>query len=357
MNEVHPSRLLVDLTALRANYRWLAQTAVGAEAGAVVKGDGYGLGLARIARALAQEGARTFFVATLAEAVQLRSVLPQVGILVLGGAWRGDVGRFRHHRLVPVLNSVAQVRDWLDLAGGADWWLHVDTGMSRLGVDDQALATLGAAASLSGLVGVMTHLACADRPADPVNAEQLRRFDAVRAHFPGRRTSIANSAGILLGGPWLGDLARPGIALYGIQPQQGGGAPLRPVGRFQARVQQLRSVDRPLRVGYGGTHAQRDGVLLTLAAGYADGYPRALGNRGWVGCRGRHLPVVGRVSMDSLVVDASALAAAGELPAVGEWVDLWGGDVDAEALAACIDTIAYELLVQVGSRVPRIALV
>lgn len=346
------SRVLVDLEALGANWRALAGRAGDARCAGVVKADGYGLGAVPVTHALAAVGCRDFFVATSAEGLALRARFPDLRILVFDGPWPGEETLYRDARLTPVLNTREQVARWRVHGGGGPWWLHVDTGMSRLGVDPEEAA----ACSGPGLEGLLTHFACADEPASVHNDRQRETFEAVHAALrtahPRLERSLANSAAVLLGTPYHGTLLRPGIGLYGSEPVPDRPAGLRCVARFQARVAQLRPVRRPLTVGYGATHVQQGGILATLAAGYADGYPRRLGNVASVAWEGRTLPLVGRVSMDTMVADASGVPGL----AAGDWVDLMGGGVDIDALAARAGTIAYELLTGLGRRVPRIYL-
>lgn len=349
--------LTVDLGALTANYRALCARVAPSVCAPVVKADAYGLGLAPVARALAAAGARTFFVAQLAEGLTLRRLLPDAEVLVLDGVAAGRVAEFAAARLVPVLNSLVQVRRWAGEAPGAPAALHLDTGMARLGLSAGEAAALAADPFLVSRLAlrlVMTHLACADEPEHALNRAQLERFADRRAGLPDAPTSIGNSAGILLGPAWHGDLVRPGLALYGASPVPGLDAELRPVVALHARVLQVRALEDRDTVGYGATwHSAGPGRAAVLGLGYADGYPRSLGNRGFGVLRGRRLPVIGRVSMDSTVVDARAADAG---LAEGSWVRMLGGDVDLDVVAALAGRSVYELLTGLGSRVERVYL-
>lgn len=339
------ARLLVDLAALRANYRTLAATAPGA--GAVVKADGYGLGARRVAEALHREGCADFFVATVAEGLELAGRLGEARIYVFSGPMDADdAGRMAENGLTPVLNDSAQVAQWqryrhLPAA------VHVDTGMHRLGFDfenfdptpfDGLLVTL-----------VLSHLANADRRDDTLSDLQAARYAALTRLFPGARTSLGNSAGVLSG---IGsDVARPGIALYGANPFATGRSPMRPVATLEARVVGLRTVRPGEPVGYGGTfRTAHETRVAVLGVGYADGVPRAISNRGVVAYRGQRLPVVGRISMDLMHVDVTA---ARSPVAVGDWLEVFGHTVRVDDLAAAAGTIPYEVLTGIGSRVVR----
>ena len=326
--------LHVDLQAIVAN--WLRLRAVhGADVAGVLKADGYGLGAVEVGRALLAAGCRHFFVAHLAEGVALRAALgPGPMVAVLNG-FEGAADVW------PVVNNLAAAR-----AACGPVLLHVDTGMARLGLD---VAELSALPPLD-VRYVMTHLACADEPAHPLNAAQKERFAAVRAAFPGVPTSFANSSGIFLGEGFGSDLARPGAALFGINPTPGRPNPMRCVLRLDAPIIQLRDVPAGTPVGYGATWvAPRPSRIATVAAGYADGYPRSLSDRGLGVLAGRPVPVVGRVSMDLTAFDVTGVEAA-----LGDMLTLMGPENPPDALAARAGTIGYELLTSLGSRYRRI---
>ena len=339
------ARLTVDLAALRANYRTLAATAPGT--GAVVKADGYGLGARRVAEALRREGCADFFVATVAEGLDLAGRLGEARIYVFSGPMDADdAGRMAEHGLTPVLNDSAQVARWqryrrLPVA------VHVDTGMHRLGFDFENFD----AAPFDGLLVtlVLSHLANADRRDDPLSDRQAARYGALTHLFPGARTSLGNSAGVLSG---IGsDVARPGIALYGGNPFATGRSPMRPVATLEARVLGLRTVRPGEPVGYGGTfRTGHETRVAIVGAGYADGVPRAVSNRGVVAHRGQRLTVIGRISMDLMHVDVTP---ARSPVAVGDWLEVFGRTVRVDDVAAAAGTIPYEVLTGIGSRVVR----
>jgi len=346
----HSAALRVDLDALARNFRALRARAEPAECAAVVKANAYGLGVERVARRLEREGCRKFFVATLAEARELRAIVTAAEIYVFEGAVDGAVAKLAELYARPVLNTLEQVERWRGRGAAA---LHLDTGMNRLGLGLAEVAALAKRRELTaGLALVMTHLACADEPDHPQNREQLERFERLRAQLPATPTSIGNSAGTLLGGPYRGDVVRPGIALYGGNPFSDRPNPMEAVVTLTAPVLQLRDLDEPQPVGYGATYlASPPARLAVVGLGYADGYPRNLGNCGAAAVQGRRVPVVGRVSMDLICVDVGALPR--DAVRVGDSVELIGPTVGLDEVAAEAGTISYEILTGLGSRVTR----
>lgn len=352
--------LTIDLDAIVANWRLLAAQVAPADCAAVVKADAYGLGAARVAPALAAAGCRHFFVAHLDEAVVLKPQLPAGATLaVLHGPMPGAEDVFVENGIRPVLNSRAQIDGWRALAQRLDRELpaaiQIDTGMARVGLapdELQAIASDRDALTGIGVALVMSHLACADEPAHPANVQQLRRFAEARRLLPAAPASLANSSGIFLGPGWHFDLARPGAALYGIAPVPGQPNPMRPVVKLEGRVVQTRSIGADTPVGYAeGWRSTRPTRIATVAVGYADGWLRALGNRvsAWSG--GVELPVVSRVSMDTITLDAGALPE-GALPP-GSRVELLGARQGIDAVAAAAGTIGYEILTGLGTRYAR----
>lgn len=352
--------LTIDLGAIVANWRLLQGRAPGAACAAVLKADAYGLGAAQVGPALAAAGCRQFFVAHLDEALALKPLLPADAVLwVLHGPMPGSEADFAAHGVRPVLNSRAQVDAWRALARRLDRELpaavQIDTGMARLGLAPAELQALAADADAwCGLrvALVMSHLACADVPADPANAEQLRRFLLARRRLPAAPASLANSSGIFLGPDFQFDLVRPGAALHGIAPVPGQPNPLRPAVRLDARVIQVRAIDAGTPVGYGGAWCNdRPTRIATVAVGYADGWLRSGGNRGAAWFGDVALPIVGRVSMDTLTLDAGALPDGALQP--GMAVTLIGERAPVDAVAAEAGTIGYELLTALGRRYTR----
>jgi alanine racemase len=344
------ARLTIDLEALARNYRLLRERAAPAECGAVVKADAYGLGVAPVVRRLAREGCRRLFVATLAEARELRAIASDAMIYVFEGAVEGAADALAALGARPVLNSVEQIERWGARGPAA---LHLDTGMNRLGLGADEVAQLVTRRDLLAALElelVMTHLACADVPEHPLNREQLERFERLRRQLPAAPTSIGNSAGALIDAAHRGDLVRPGIALYGGNPFANRENPMESVATLKAPILQLRDIGEPAPVGYGATYlATPPARLAIVALGYADGYPRNLGNKGVAAVGSQRVPVVGRVSMDLIAVDV------GRLPRVrvGDPVEFIGPTVALDEVAAAAGTIPYEILTGLGRRPVR----
>ena len=340
---------------------------------AVVKADAYGHGAVRVAAAL--DDADGYAVARLGEALILRAAGVTKPILLLEGVFSADeLAQALAARLDLVVHDLSQV-EMLEQAAGVAGdaasrpvvWLKVDTGMNRLGFrPEQALAArarLLAARCPPRELRLMTHLARADEADAAPTAAQVARFDSLLADWTaaaGARpvTSIGNSAGTLRGsaaqGATQGDWIRPGIALYGSSPVAGRSAAelgLRPVMTLETAVIALREVPVGEGVGYGATwRATRPSRIAILAAGYADGVPRHLPSGAPVRIGGHDAPLAGRVSMDMIAVDVTALPSV----AVGERAELWGAALPVDEVAARAGTIAYELLCGVAPRVPRV---
>ena len=356
--------LTIDLGALAANYQQLRKLAAPAECAAVVKADAYGLGMAQAAPILWQAGCKTFFVATLNEAEDLRALLPNAAIYVFGGLMPDTAEAFHAARLTPVLNSADEIREWAAYCAGIGETLpcavHIDSGMNRLGLSEAEVDAVAGAHDLwsaLSLTLVMSHLACADDPSHGKNAEQRRHFEVLRSRLPQAPTSLANSAGVLLGPDYVYDLVRPGIALYGGHPRRHGDNPFRGVVHLKGRILQIRDVPAGETVGYGATRTlQRRSRVAVVSVGYADGIFRALSTRdgedGLVVYLGAHAaPILGRVSMDLITVDVTGLPETHA--ARGEWVELIGPNVSAHTVATHAGTIDYEVLTNLGRRAVR----
>jgi alanine racemase len=341
-----PLRLDLDGDSLVANWHALRRAGGGAACGAAIKADGYGLGARQVAARLAAAGCRDFFVATWREAEALGPLPEGASLSVLHGVREADMAAARQSDARPVLNSVDQVARWR-AGGGGRCDVMVDTGMNRLG--------LGLAEIESGLLDglaietVMSHLACADDPAHPLNARQLARFAEVRARVPARRYSLANSAGIFLGTDYAFDLTRPGLALYGGVPvatDAGQRQVLRPVVTLSAAILQVRTVEAGDSVGYGATWvAPAPARIAILNIGYADGVLRRLMPVLTLRHGDRRIAPIGRLSMDLMAVRIDDLAL-GE----GDWLQL---DYALPALAAAAGLSQYELLTGLGNRFDR----
>ena len=327
----------------------------------MLKADAYGLGADQVAATLWAAGCRRFFVAQLQEGVRLRSVLPEAEIAVLNGVLPGSEPSYESARLVPVLNHLSEVERWRaqcrKSGGRLPAILHIDTGMNRLGLAADELSRVAAEPSLLdglNLRLIMSHLACAEDPDDTLTERQAEQFRTALSRLPPAPASLANSPGIFRGRDFHFDLTRPGCALYGINPIPERPNPMRQTVRLDARVLQVRPVAAGVSVGYGASYrTEGPSRLATVALGYADGYLRSLSGKGAVFFDGVALPLVGRVSMDLVTVDATA---APERLAAGDLVEVIGPHRAADDVARDAGTIGYEILTGLGPRYERIYL-
>ncbi|MBI3400790.1 MAG: alanine racemase [Acidobacteria bacterium] len=363
---MNPTVVEIHLPSLRHNLQEVTRRVGTAAVLAVVKANAYGHGAVPVSLALLATGAHQLGVATVEEGLELRDAGVTAPILVMGGLC--DIPAMQRFNLTPVLPSRDAVEAAARLAAPRTAPLRVhlkiDTGMSRLGlVPDEALALLRSDwPPTLHLEGVMSHLASADEPDGRATERQLARFRAFleaiqAAGLTVPAAHIANSAAILKYPSSHLDLVRPGLMLYGYASGLTPSADLRPALTWKTRVIQIKKVDKGQPVSYGGTFvASRPSTLAVLPVGYADGYSRALSNKGHALIGGRPAPVVGRVCMDLTVVDVT------DHPAVrpGDEAILLGRQgaaaITANDLAAWQDTISYEVLCRIGPRVTRVYL-
>lgn len=355
--------LTIDLDALVANWRKLEKSAVPAECAGVVKANAYGCGAGPVSKALAAAGCKTFFVATLEEAREVRAAAPDAAIYALNGLFPNCGEAFAAINAQPVIGSLDELAEWDVFCRRSGWRggaaIHIDTGMSRLGLtiaEAEALVPRIHAGD-HGISLVMSHLACAEMLNHPLNGKQVHAFREIASQFTGVQASLAASSGIYLGSHFSFDLVRPGAALYGINPTPEADNPMQPVVELRSRILQVRQVERGDSVGYGATFtAKRPTRLAVLSAGYADGYFRAAGGsdgtRGAdVVIAGQRCPIAGRISMDLIAVDIT------ELPqgAVrrGQMATLLGDGITVDELGHHFGTIGYEVLTSLGARYQR----
>lgn len=391
--------ITVDLSAIAGNWRRLQSRLGASDCGAVVKANAYGLGMKEVSSALYQAGCQSFFVTNHEEAIELRECLGEVPtIYVLQGVEKGVERLFVQHALTPVLISLPMAMRWQaftekylvgkrfieqnfperDLperdfpkrhaaekahaarkAKNTDLLcaLKVNTGMNRLGVDMSELDSIIAhcPSVFSGNAPVlMSHLACADEPEHELNAVQLNNFNqvlkSVREYYPSVRASLANSSGIFLGQDFHFDLARPGAALYGLNPTPAQSNPMQSVVSLKLPILQLRQANQGAVAGYGAEkQLDRPSLLATVGGGYADGIARRAfdGLRGWVnGCK---VSLAGRVSMDTLIFDVTDVANIESATAI----EILGKHINADEQGLAAGTIGYEVLTRIGDRVTR----
>ena len=357
--------LTVDLGALVDNWRRLGAMGAPAACGAVVKADAYGLGQRPVMEALSAAGCRTFFVANLAEGELARRLAPDATIYVLDGVTPGAGDRLAAAGLQPVLGALEDIETWAATArvhgGRLDAALHLDTGMNRFGLPvGQARAAAARLAEQEAhvrLTLVMSHFVSSQRVDAPLNDRQIADFNAARAFFPGAPASMANSSGIFLPQRPFYDLLRPGYALYGGNPTTGPDNPMRPVAHLRIRILAIHEASPGETAGYDAKWtAQRPSRLATIGAGYADGVPvsataRADKPGGSAIVGGVRCPFVGRVSMDSIILDVTDAPLA--LAQRGGWAEILGLGIGVDELAGRAGVIGYEILTRLGRRYAR----
>ena len=335
--------LTIDLGAIVRNWQAL-DAMTDCETAAVVKASGYGLSAPHVSHALAKAGARQFFVATAQEGADLRAHLgfgPEIH--VFSGHMAGDTDAIKGAHLIPHLNSVDQMLRHVEALPGAPFGIQLDSGMNRLGMEPAEWSAVRDIAVAQGPVLLMSHLACADDPDHPMNAQQLDTFQAMTDGIDVPR-SLAATGGILLGAEYHFDMTRPGVGLYGGLPF----ADAEPVVTLDMPVIQVRDVMPGEAVGYGNTWvAERHSKIATVSGGYADGLIRAIGAGSTLFAGDTPCPVVGRVSMDLITADVTD---AGGEPVM---LQLLGRHTSVDTLADAAGTIGYEILTAMGGRYHR----
>ncbi|AQX20137.1 alanine racemase [Bartonella sp. WD16.2] len=351
----------IDIGAIVANYTALAQHVAPTECSAVVKANAYGIGVEKVAPALYQAGCRTFFVAQIKEALQLKTILPpDVTLALLNGLPPTAEELVAQAGIVPVLNSWHEIESWQLLCQekGKKFpaIVQIDTNMNRLGLDQKELQQLIEHPTLFEIADIkyiISHLSNGDDFAHSSNYTQLTAMKEMLAQLPACKVSLANSGGIFLGPDFYFDLVRPGIALYGVSLHGKHPVPIKPVLKLEAQVIQSRFVEEGMPIGYGRSFiTPRPSILTTISIGYADGWMRNLSNKGSVYFKGYKLPIVGRISMDSIIVDATDLEH--NKPKRGDWVELIGEHQTIEDVSIDANTVPHEILSSLSVRCKRI---
>ena len=361
--------LTIDLRAVRNNWQTLkSQLDSGVECGAVVKANAYGLGVKKIVLALYQSGCRNYFVTNLEEAVEIQSLLPADSrIFVLCGCNPGEELEFVHRGLIPVIISTAMFCRWHNsirqLKSNTPAFsavLKINTGMCRLGIDINEFETLlndSRQLQVAGISMLMSHFACAEEANHPLNQKQIDRFSScmerAKKTLPIVSGTLSNSSGIFLSKRAHFNLVRPGIAIYGGNPQPEKPNVMAPVVTLGLPVIQIRDVPAGEAIGYGATNSvSHNRVIAIVAGGYADGILRIMGNKGYGFFSQRQVPIVGRISMDSTAFDVSAIPVE-QRPKEGDTIALLNQSSPIDNLASTVGTISYEILTALGSRYIR----
>ena len=360
----------IDLTQLKRNWKWLdAKTHRYCRTASVVKANAYGHGMQAVATSLFEAGCRVFCVARLEEAIELRSILVAENhahklaeIICFDGLDDGKMADYRTHNLVPALKQLSEVEDANKFAHNSGEvlpvWIQLDTGMNRLGISEAELSLLSVGIqsdSLSGLDirAVMSHLSTSDNPSHHANERHHDRFIEMSARFVTLPRSLSASHGILLSDKFHFDITRPGIALYGYSDNSIAEFGCKPILKWTAPILQIRTINAGEQIGYGADFTASTPMrIATVGAGYADGYKRLLQTIGKTSVAGHICNIVGRISMDSLVIDVSDIPET-ELAKISQ-VCLLGAHYTAAEMAADLSTISYEILTSLGTRPKRV---
>ena len=365
--QIRPTTATIDLNALRHNIAVIRGYAPDSALCAVIKANGYGHGLAPIGKAAADAGAEWLGVALVEEGVALREAGVETPILVLSSAFEGGYDAFFRYRLTPAIGREDQLRAYAAAAPAgarAPFHLKIDTGMARLGfIPAEITKVIGFLSELPGLEleGVLSHFANADLGDMEFNRAQLETFRGCEAllreaGYTPRWVHLANSAAVISLPEAHGNMVRPGLMLYGLDPFSPARChDVKPVMRWHTRAVHLKDIPAGTRVSYGGRWtAPRPSRIITLPVGYADGYPRRMSGKAEVLVRGKRAPIVGTICMDLCVADVT------DIPdyELSDEVVLMGaqGDarVTAEELAEWAETISYEIICGITKRVPRV---
>jgi alanine racemase len=352
--------LIIDLDAVEENFRTLTRLLVPSECAAVVKANAYGLGLEQVTAKLAKAGCRTFFVADIAEARRVRASARDVTVYVLNGFSPEAASAFAELKVQPVINTLPELAEWDNFVAVNHWRggaaIHVDTGMNRLGISVAEAAALAPRLQneAHGFSLLMSHLACAELPGHPLTASQIRQFRELRLLYQDLPASLANSSGIFLGEHVHFEMARPGAALYGINPTPGRANPMRNTVELTGRILQLRQVEQSETIGYGGAWtARRPSRIAVVSLGYADGLLRSASGTdakrgGAAVISGKRCPIAGNISMDLVCIDVTEIAE--DAVHRGDFATFIGGDIQLDEVAESAGTIAYEILTRLAPR-------
>lgn len=355
--------LKINLRNLQHNYEVLKNACPNADVGAAVKADAYGLGVKEVAPVLINSGCQHFFVANCDEGIELRSIIGgRANIYVFHGVFRNEVEAFLENGLVPILNHLEQIKIWQEYATTLKRKLpcmvHIDTGMHRLGMQEPEITKLNLKHNTKDLdiLCVISHLTSAEDIDSNHNKIQLERFAELSKKFKYSAKSLANSSGIFLGPDYHFDLARPGAAIYGIDPTPYmNNSIIKPVVSLFAPIIQINTLLPGEGVGYNKTYtnaSKESCVIATIPVGYADGFLRHFSNKGRVVIAGHEAPIIGRVSMDLTIIDVSKIPE--NQLFLGQRVELLGESLTADKIASLCDSNGYEILTSLGSRYERI---
>ena len=346
----------IDLDRLIHNWNSLDKLSANQTA-AVVKADAYRHGMRAVALTLWEAGCRFFFVASLDEAITLRGILPDADIGIFDSIEPQSLEAVKHYRLLPSINSKDELQALVAYQKAMPAMLQIDTGMNRLGADAEEVLAIIASPEFQQVDWRLffSHLASADEPNNSQNQKQKECFDSVLSkihaqnNFASVPASLVNSAGIMLGKEYHYGLTRPGIGLYGVPTSPKLAPLLKPVMSLHARVLQIRSAKKGETIGYNATATlKKNARLATIAIGYADGLPHSLSNKGIVHKDSLSAPIIGKISMDTTIIDITDWNEAHLKP--GDLVDIINDQYTATNIASDAKTISYDMLTRLGLR-------
>jgi len=347
------AQLTINLSAIKANYKTLqAKVGNACEVAGVVKANAYGLGVAPVAQMLQEAGCKTFFVATLPEAMELRMIVGDAPLIAMLNGYQNKNSKFYfENNITPVINDMAELRAYKSLGDNLPAMVHIDTAMNRLGIDPSEITS----EDLAGLdvKAIMSHFASSEDPKDELNTIQAERFEKIATIFPQYPKSLCNSSGIFLNESYHYDIARPGMALYGLNPAPYQDNEIQSVISLNAEILQTHAVQEGEGAGYNATHCFESNTdVAIIDVGYADGIFRSLSNNANLYWNGIACPVRGNISMDLTIVDLCNIPE-GQRPKAGDVLELIGPNQTADDLAKDAGTIGYEILTSLSRRFER----
>ena len=352
------SVLLINIENVRKNYDFLKTKAPKSEIGVSIKANAYGLGFKTICKTLVNQGCKTFFVATSAEALEAIKIKANLTVYVLNGISnkQSTISLIKKGIRI-VINNYQQLTELINISDKiklkAGCAIHIDTGMNRLGISAEDTEEFVKLAKKNLNVSlIMSHLACSENKASKINYLQLSKFITIKKkleNFSGLNFSLANSNGVLLGKKFHFNICRPGGLIYGLSLNKIQDKGLKNVLSLQAKVIHIQSINKGEYVGYGAKYkAKKKSMIATLGIGYADGLPRSFSGK--VYYKNYQFPIIGNISMDLCTIDITNY----KKLAIGNWVEIFGSSVSIEKFASKCATISYEISSKIGSRVKKI---
>lgn len=344
--------LKVNLDNIVYNYNKLKKKSKTIVA-SVVKANAYGLGVKEVSNKLILAGCKNFFVATLIEAIELRKIHKGIHIYVLNGIYKNEINQFLKNNVSPVINNINEFNIINKINKKIDILLHYDTGMNRLGLSFDELKKINKNINYSkiNIKYIISHLASSEQKKDNFNKKQLQKFVNIKSVFINTKLSLSNSAGIFLNSKFNLDMVRPGISLYGGYGNKKIKKEIKNVIKLKAKIIQKKYINKNETIGYNQTYKVKNNMYIaTVAAGYADGISRLLSNKGHVYFKNKKLSILGRISMDTFVIDINKI---NRIIKIGDFVEIINDKYDIEMLAKDTLTVSQDILTSFGTRVRK----